>query len=108
MEDSMMLLAFIGVCVAVGAAWYFFNNSSAKKTLDVNKDGQVNLDDAKAAVAEVKAEVKEAAAEVKADVKKVEQAVTAAAAEVKEDVKKVAEKVKKAAPKKAAAPKAKK
>lgn len=97
MEDSMMLLAFIGVCVAVGAAWYFFNNSSAKKTLDVNKDGQVNLDDAKAAVAEVKE-----------DVKKVEAAVTAAAAEVKQDVKKVAEKVKKAAPKKAAAPKAKK
>jgi len=33
--------------------------AEATKTLDVNKDGKVNVEDVKAAVAEVKAEVKE-------------------------------------------------
>ena len=54
---------------------------------DVNKDGKVDVADAKVAVETVKAEVKETAVEVKAEVKK-------AATKTKETVKKVVSKAK--------------
>ena len=100
-----MITTFVVLVVVVGAVWYFVEKN--KKTLDVNKDGKLDVNDVKIAVEEVKADVKKVEEAIVADVKKVEEAVVADVKKVEEKVKKVAAKAKKAAAPKAT-PKAKK
>ena len=83
---ALVALAILGYCV-----W-----PKAKKAADVNEDGKVNVDDAKAVAVKVEdaivAEAKEAAAEIS---KTVEEVAVKVEEEIKEEVKKVVAKAKK-------------
>ena len=63
----MWYLATLAVITAAIAAWFFFKKASPDGTLDVNKDGKVNADDAKA-VADVNKDGKVTDADAKAAV----------------------------------------
>jgi hypothetical protein len=90
---------FLGL-VALGLiGWFVW--PKAKKAADVNEDGKVDVEDAKAVVAKVEdavvAEAKEAATELVKEVDKVIEEVAAKVEEeVKEEVKEVVAKAKKA------------
>lgn len=93
-----MVELIIAIVIVAGIAIWYYNRD---KGLDVNKDGKVDVQDAKVAVentvAAVKEEVKEEVAEVKASVKKTaSKAKTAAKTAVKKATTKAAPK---AAPK---------
>lgn len=78
----MWYLTVLAVAVAAIGTWFFFKKASPSGSLDVNKDGKVNVDDVKAV------------ADVNKDGKVTEADATAAVAEVKAaavEVKKVAE-----------------
>lgn len=95
----MWYLTALVLITAVIAVWFFFKKASPDQTLDVNKDGKLDLNDVKA-VADVNKDGKVDAADAKA-------AAVEVVAEVKEviaEAPKLAEKSKKVA-KKAAAPK---
>ncbi len=62
-----MILTFIALVVVVVAVWYFVEKN--KKSLDVNKDGQVDLNDVKEVAARLEAEYGPKVEEVKQEVK---------------------------------------
>lgn len=92
-----ILIAIIAV-VAIGAIWYFNKDHG----VDVNKDGKVNLADAKAAVENTVTAVKESAdvnKDGKVDSADVKEVATKAKATAKKATTKAKAAVKKAAPK---------
>lgn len=107
----MWYLAILAVITAAIAAWFFFKKASPTGSLDVNKDGKVNTDDAKA-VADVNKDGKVTDADAKAAVIAVVEQAKVIAAEIEKSVPApVAVEPPKAPPapkakKKAAAPKA--
>ena len=104
----MWYLAALAVMTAVIAAWFFFKKASPDGSLDVNKDGKVNADDAKA-VADVNKDGKVTDADAKAAVTAVVEQVKAIAAEIEKPEPApapAAKPKKKAAAPKVAAPKA--
>jgi len=111
-EDNMWYLTILAFAVAAIGAWFFFKKASPDQTLDVNKDGKIDLNDVKAVVDVNKdgkvdaADVKAAAIEVVVDAKAAAVEVVAEVKEAVVEAPKPAEKPKKVA-KKAAAPKQK-
>jgi polyhydroxyalkanoate synthesis regulator phasin len=76
----MWYLTILTVITAAIAAWFFFKKASPDGALDVNKDGKVNADDAKA-VADVNKDGKVNADDAKAAVTAVVEQVKVIAAE---------------------------
>ena len=87
---ALVALAILGYCV-----W-----PKAKKAADVNEDGKVDVEDAKAVIAKVEdavvSEAKEAAVELAKTVEAKVEEVAVKVEEVKEEVKEVVAKTKKA------------
>jgi cytoskeletal protein RodZ len=76
----MWYLTILAFGVAALGAWFFFKKASPTGSLDVNKDGKVNADDAKA-VADVNKDGKITDADAKAAVTAVVEQVKVIAAE---------------------------
>jgi hypothetical protein len=76
----MWYLTLLAFGVAALGAWFFFKKASPTGSLDVNKDGKVNADDAKA-VADVNKDGKVTDADAKAAVTAVVEQVKVIAAE---------------------------
>lgn len=106
----MLELTVLAIVVAIVGAWFFFKKASPTGSLDVNKDGKVNVDDVKA-VADVNKDGKVTEADAKAvateTVVEIKQTAVDVKTEVVKEVKKTVARNKKAAVKKLT-PKAKK
>ena len=84
---EIITAAVVAIGAIIGGLFYKLRSTGP----DVNGDGKINLEDAKAAVSKLKTEVSTAATAVKAEVST---AATAVKAEVPKQVAKVTEKVK--------------